>query len=495
MKKDHDLISRKLFVKQLSLGLGAMGTGLLFPEELSAQYFITGKTNNPKKIIIVGAGLSGLSAAWELIKAGHEVRILEARNRPGGRVSTIREPFAEGLYAEEGAAAYSNTYTNALRFIDEFGLEKIPLALPDQAVIYHLNGKKLVVKPGETVEWPYDLKPEEQKLGPNGIVQKYILETLPPEIKEPQQWEKAPVVHLDKLSLEKYLRQQGASEGAIKLINNTQWFAAVPGDTSGLSMAVSDAGLFMGAAPFILKGGNDRLPREMAERMKDKINYGVEVKQINDNASGVTIGANKNGTASEFRADRVIVTLPLKVLEKVSFQPALSPQKMAAVKDIPVINLTRTYLQVEKPFWLENDLSGMAFSDLPVGTVTPLINQQAPGENPAILESIVAGPASTKMDEASSENNIEKIKKEMEKIYPGTAEYFQKGHVKGWSKDPYALGGPSWPAPGDVTRHLRNLQMPQGNLHFAGEHTSVLRSTMEGALRSGARAAKEVHEA
>lgn len=495
MKRDHHLISRKLFVKQLSLGLGAVGTGILFPETLSAQHFITGRTSNPKKVLVLGAGLSGLSAAWELNKAGHEVTILEARNRPGGRVSTIREPFAEGLYAEEGAAAYSNTYTHALKFIDEFGLEKIPLAMPEQAIIYYLNGKRLKVKAGDVVEWPYDLKPEEQKLGPLGIVQKYILETLPPEIKEPKQWDKAPVVHLDQLSLEKYLRQQGASEGAIKLVKNTQWFAAVPGNTSGLSMAVSDAGLFMGAAPFILKGGNDRLPREMAKRMKDKINYGVEVRQIKDKADGVVVVADKNGTESEFRADRVIVTLPLKVLEKVSFEPALSPKKMAAVKDIPVINLTRTYLQVEKPFWLENDLSGMAFSDLPVNSVTPLINQQNPGERPAILESIVAGPTSTKMDKVSAEKNIEKIKKEMEKIYPGTLKHFQKGHVKGWSNDPYALGGPSWPAPGDVTLHLKNLQKPQGNVHFAGEHTSVLRSTMEGALRSGARAAKEVHEA
>lgn len=495
MKKDQSLISRKLFVKQLSLGMGAVGTGILFPQALSAQHFIRGMTSNPKKVLVLGAGLAGLSAAWELNKAGHEVRVLEARNRPGGRVSTIREPFAEGLYAEEGAAAYSNTYTHALKFIDEFGLEKIPLAMPEQAIIYHLKGKRLEVKPGEAVEWPYKLTAEEQKLGPYGIVEKYILKTLPSEIRDPKQWDKAPVVHLDTLSLEEYLREQGASEGAIKLVKNTQWFAAVPGSTSGLSMAVSDAGLFMGAAPFILKGGNDMLPREMAGRMKDKISYGVVVKEIKDNPDGVVVTATKNGTENEFRADRVIVTLPLKVLEKVSFEPVLTSEKMAAVKDIPVINITRTYLQVEKPFWLEKGLSGMAFSDLPVNSVTPLINQQNPGDNPAILESMMAGPGAERMVEISAEKNIENIKKEMEKIYPGTVEHFQKGHVKGWSNDPYALGGPSWPAPGDVTGHLRNLKKPQGNLHFAGEHTSVLRSTMEGALRSGARAAKEVHDA
>lgn len=80
----------------------------------------------------------------------------------------------------------------------------------------------------------------------------------------------------------------------------------------------------------------------------------------------------------------------------------------------------------------------------------------------------------------------------MSKIYPQIGDHVTKGHVKAWSSDPYALGGPSWPAPGDVTDYLKDLQAPHGNIHFAGEHTSILRSTMEGALRSGVRAASEV---
>lgn len=71
----------------------------------------------------------------------------------------------------------------------------------------------------------------------------------------------------------------------------------------------------------------------------------------------------------------------------------------------------------------------------------------------------------------------------------------EKGHVKAWSEDPYTLGAVSWPAPGDVGKYLKALQVPHERIHFAGEHTSILRSTMEGALRSGVRAAKEIHEA
>ncbi len=495
MKKSKKGISRKIFLKQFSQGMGALGTTIMFPEMLSASSFINGTTSEPKNVLVLGAGLAGLSAAWDLRKAGHKVTILEARNRPGGRVSTIREPFADGLHAEEGAAGYSNTYTHALKFIDEFGLEKVILGFPDAPILYHLNGKKIIAKPGEPVKWPYDLTLEEEKLGPMGIVEKYILQTLPKEISDPKKWDSAPLVHLDQESLADYLRKQGASKGAIELLKNTQWFAAVPGRTSALAMAVSDAGLFMGAAPFILKEGNDALPRAMADKMKDSINYETVVKKVADKDNGVVVSAVQNGVLKEFNADKVIVTLPLKVLETINFEPALSKAKQKAIKDVPVINLTRTYIQVDEPFWMQNNLSGMAFTDLPVGDITPLVNSKGVKGNPAILESIVAGPPAEKLEKATAESTIAKMRSEMKKIYPELDDHFMKAHVKGWSQDPYALGGPSWYAPGDVTTHLENLQKPQGNIHFAGEHTIILRSTMEGALRSGARAAKEVHEA
>ena len=491
-KNEENRISRKLFVQQL--GLGALGTGILFPGMLSAQEFITSKTEEPKNILVLGAGLAGLGAAWELRKAGHKVTVLEARDRPGGRVSTIREPFADGLYAEEGAAGYSSSYTHALKFIDEFGLEKLPWPMPENAVTYHLNGKSFTVGPNETVEWPFDLTPEEHKMGPMGMVVKYILKTLPTEISDPKSWDEPPLIKMDQLSLAEYLKQQGASDGAVELFKNTMWFAAKPEETSGLSMAVSDAGLFMGGTPFTLKGGNDQLPREMAKRLNENIRYNAVVDKVKDSNSEVVVSATVNGDKQEFQADEVIVTFPLKVLEKITFEPALPPEKLSAIRDIPVMNINRTYLQVDQPFWRKKDLSGVAYTDLDVRAVNPIVNSENPDSNPAILESMVAGPFAAEIEEFSDEKIKKMMKDSITKVYPDFTGHFQRAHVKGWSKDPYALGGPSWPAPGDVSAHLENLQAPHGNIHFAGEHTSILRSTMEGALRSGVRAANAVHE-
>ncbi len=486
--KNH--ISRELFLKQFGLGICALGTGIFFPGSLGAANFLSGKTNDPKKVLVLGAGLAGLAAAWELRKAGHEVTVLEARDRPGGRVSTLRKPFAEGLHAEEGAVAYGGTYTHALKLIEEFGLEKVPYPFPEKPVVYHLNGQRIVVAPGENVQWPYELSKEEQGKDPMGLVKMYIMDTLPKEVGDPELWKKEPVVSMDKISLEEYLRRQGASEGAIKLIKNTQWFAAIPGETSALSMGVSDFGLFMGGIPFLLKDGNDKLPRELASRMKDNIKYGVAVDHVRETGNGVNVRA-ENG--EEFSADEVIVAVPLKVTKKINFEPQLSSAKRTALENMPVIALTRTFLKVDKPFWMDEELSGAAFTDLGVGQVTPYVNSSDPENKAALIEGYIGGPKAEALGGLPHEEVIREMKSEMEKVYPGTQEHFREGYVKAWSADPFAMGGPSWPSPGDVNAYLEDLQASHGRIHFAGEHTSVLRSTMEGALRSGVRAAKEVH--
>lgn len=489
MKTKNDLISRKLFLQQLGFGITALGSGMYFSETLSAAGLNLSKTTSPKKILIIGAGLAGLSAARELKDAGHDVSILEARNRPGGRVSTLRKPFKEGLYAEEGAAAYSSSYTQALKYIEEFGLEKIPWAMPNEPILYYLDGKLLKVGGEEQVEWPYELTAEEKVLGPMGIVKKYFIDTLPPEITDPEKWDKPPLIQMDHSSLADYMREQGASEGAIKMVRNTMWFAAVPGETSGLSMAVSDFGLFMGGSPFILKGGNDLLPKELAKSLGERIRYNVEVTGIVDQKDKVLVKTSSDEVIS---VDRVIVAVPLKVLNKITFEPVLTSEKREAIKNVPVLNLTRTFLEVDKPFWKKDELSGIAFTDILVGQVNVYHNSMDRENGPAILESFVAGEDARNLGELKEVEVIGEIKKQMSKLYPQINDHFTKGHVKAWSTDPYALGGPSWPAPGDVTNYLKDLQTAHGNVHFAGEHTSILRSTMEGALRSGVRAANEI---
>jgi len=300
---------------------------------------------------------------------------------------------------------------------------------------------------------------------------------------------------LDQLSLTDYLKKQGASDGAIKLLQVTQYYAGIPNQTSMLAVAMSDFGLFMQGTPFLLDGGNDTLPREMAYRLSRIIHYGVEVESVREMDGNVEINVRRGDQAANFRAERVICTLPATVLKSVRFNPELPEDKNQAIANLPYLDVTRTFVQLDKPFWQEEGTAGMAFTDRSMLIYTQPAYVKADSGRRAILEGYIGGPLANSVGKKPEEEIIEYNLDLMEKVHPKIKDHYEGATVKAWSEDPYSLGGPSWAGPGDVTRYVEPLSRPHGRIHFAGEHTTVLRSTMEGALRSGARAALEVNEA
>jgi monoamine oxidase len=122
-------ITRRDFIKTGALALGA---SLIRHPLVSASVA-------PKKIIIIGAGMAGLSAGYELTQAGHEVAIFEARAIPGGRVHTIREPFSDGLYAEAGAARIPDDHDLTLKYVKLFDVPLEPM-YPTKLSALQVNG-------------------------------------------------------------------------------------------------------------------------------------------------------------------------------------------------------------------------------------------------------------------------------------------------------------------------------------------------------------------
>ena len=119
---------RREFLKQTALAAAAFS--LSSPNPFGLGQARLERRSTPKRVIIVGAGLAGLSAAYELMQAGHDVTVLEARTRPGGRVFTLRDPFPEGLHAEAGATRVPDNHHFTIKYAELFGLTLDPWSRP-----------------------------------------------------------------------------------------------------------------------------------------------------------------------------------------------------------------------------------------------------------------------------------------------------------------------------------------------------------------------------
>ena len=157
------LVTRRDFIRQSMLTAGALAASSL--PALAASQTKLKQKGPPKKVVVIGAGLAGLSAAYELTQAGHDVSILEAQLRSGGRVLTLRAPFADGLYAEAGATEVSSNHDFTLKYLKLFDMPLDPSPPSKLGTISFLRGKRIKELKGVKHEIPFNLTPEEKALG------------------------------------------------------------------------------------------------------------------------------------------------------------------------------------------------------------------------------------------------------------------------------------------------------------------------------------------
>jgi monoamine oxidase len=150
---------------------------------------------------------------------GHEVHVLEARLRPGGRVYTLRDPFADGLDAEAGAVDVGDGYSVLMRYIREFNLPLHDLRKNPKQVVF-TRGKRYVVPAGREPEWPQDLQPEERKLGQAGLWKEYVAPALS-EIGDPSStgWPESSALKYDGMSFDEYVLSRGAGKRLFSCIS------------------------------------------------------------------------------------------------------------------------------------------------------------------------------------------------------------------------------------------------------------------------------------
>jgi monoamine oxidase len=445
-------------------------------------------TGRPKRAMVLGAGLAGLVAADELARLGHEVTVLEARGRPGGRIQTLRAPFADGLHAEAGALFVPNHHDLTLRYLRRFGLPLAPALPPFEARLFYVRGRRVVSNWGTEIEWPFGLTPEDRKLGRSGMWDKYVAEapaTLSPEA-------------LDRMSAAELLRSRGASPEAIALlrVGTLDMMGEGIESYSALQMLQRLALLQPAgrrSASYAIRGGSERLPRALAAQLGGRIRYSSPVVRIEPGRACASVVVDARGRRERLTADHVICTLPFSVLRHIEVAPPFSPQKARAIQELPYTSVVRVFLQFRRKAWTADNLFVLTSTDLPMKWLFEHTVNQPGGRG--ILEAQAFGADARRLARMAENDRIRFALSQVEQVFPAAGKDYERGTSKCWDDDPWARGAFAYFRPGRMLALLPHLARAEGRVHFAGDHTSAGPGWMQGAVESGLRAAQEISEA
>lgn len=482
--------TRRAFLRRAALG----GAAACLPFARADSPQSLQRKGPRQEVLILGAGLAGLAAAYELNQAGHGVTVLESRLRAGGRVYTLREPFSDGLYSEAGAIYVPESHPFTMHYVHQF---KLPLeAHPtDSPTIFHLRDKRLLVHEGARVAWPVNLTRQEQQWGLRGMQARYIVPIVN-SMGDPaaRDWPPEAVRKYDQMSFTEFLKRQGASPAAIELLRLGYfdlWGDGID-EVSALGMLRDLVSTHHIEKTYMIRGGNDALPRAFAAKLTERIRYGMPALGIEQDSRGVRVQCRGISGPQTFTGDRLICTIPFSVLRNLSIAPAFSPKKQQAIRELPYTSVTRVYLQSRKKFWTREGDWMTANTDLPIMWCLDGAYGQ-PGPR-GILESYMAGPQARRVAAMAPADRLAFTLSQMEKVFPGIRENYEGGSSYSWDEDEWAQGDYVWFKPGQVTSLLPAVAGAEGRIHFAGEHTSAWPGWMQGALASGYRAAREVNE-
>ncbi|HKG22838.1 MAG TPA: FAD-dependent oxidoreductase [Blastocatellia bacterium] len=485
-------IDRREFIKEIGFTAAALA---FFPHIARAQsrggLRLQGE---PKNIVVLGGGLAGLAAAYELKLAGHKVTILEARKNPGGRVRTLRN-FSDGLYAEAGPISFPQDHEFTWGYASDFKLPLRPAFKFGLESVAHVRGSRFRIASNGAANVPFSLKASERQAGVFNLPALYLSDYMG-DVGNPRRanWPPDHLREIDQVSLKQLLGDLGASDGAIDLIEASQLGLLGFGldSFSALDGVVTEK-IATGGAFYEIMGGNDLLPNAFKKKLKKNFKKQCVVRRIEQDDARVTVTYLNNGEQQTITADRVICTLPFPILNEIDISPALSEEKQRAIRELKLTPITRTYLQFRSKAWEADGLSGYGNTDLAIqNTYSPTLTQ---GGERGILASYTGGARALELGAMTESERQALVLRRMNSLFGDLSGKFERSTSQIWHLDEFARGAFAYFEPGQMTSLLPVAQRPEGRIHFAGEHTSAWHGWMNGALESGNRAADEANQA
>jgi monoamine oxidase len=429
------------------------------------------------RVVVVGGGLSGLAAAYELSRVGYDVTVVEARNRVGGRVISFGD-LVPGKNVEGGGELIGSNHPAWIGYAKQFGLKFLDATEEDLEAPVVLNGKRLSSDESDAL-W------EEMEKAFNTIVADAA------KIDADEPWKAANAAALDKRTLGSWIDALDASPlcktglHTMMMADNgmvTEWQSYL----ANLAM-VKGGGLekyWTESEVYRCQGGNQQLARKLVDAIgapKVMTRAIVRAIAVTDKNVRVTLTSGKI-----LEGDHLLLTAPPPVWNRIAIDPALPsglvPQMGTNVKFLMAVN---------GPFWRRAELGPEMMTDGPVSlTWHATDGQRGAGE---ALVAFSGGTAADTCREWTATTRNANYLSELQKIYKGVRASFVRSRFMDWPSDPWVKASYSFPAPGQVTTQGPTFREGIGRLHFAGEYTSyAFMGYMEGALNSGAAAARRI---
>src|SRR5262245_50303453 len=307
-----------------------------------------------KRVIVAGAGLAGLSAARDLEASGASVTIVEARDRVGGRVHTLRTGFSGGLHAEAGADLIEGGQSFLLELAASLRLKPVRI-LRDGFRFYGTGGTNRIQRIETTFKALGRLLQRE--------VDDYCLAG--------RRWDSAIAQHLARGSVSNWLDRVGADTALRAGVRGLRGFYLADPEALPLLTLVdqlSVGGVSATGKFYRIEGGNDRLPCTLIERFAGEVLMQTTVRSIRQDIGGVSVTVDDQGGRSERRADYCVAALPTTTLREVQFDPSLPEEQTRAIAALKYGAATRMLLQFKTAFWRKGGHAGYG-SELPTGAV------------------------------------------------------------------------------------------------------------------------------
>lgn len=450
------------------------------------------RAGEKNQVLVIGAGLSGLHAALTLQEAGLNVRVIEGRDRVGGRVLSHRNVPGN---PESGGTSFAPGYARLMTACNRYGVGLIDLT-PTIPFFFQrelfLGGERIAAD-----AWP--TSPKNPFPEPLKKAMPWAFFGMAAGPKNPlttnDAWIDPANGKLD-IPLHDWLAGQGWSKETIHMaydINPGWGNSARDVSTlmvlSALKFQQTQQELAKGKAMgYTARGGNQAIPEAMAKALKIPVELNRKVVAIRADRSGAEVRCADGETC---RADHVVCSIPPAVLRQISIEPALSGTQAKAVQQLGVQTISLMHIVPKSKFWEQDGMAPSFGSD---GLVNMLVAEHK-GADPKEVTSLTVwlrGENAARLDRVSAKEAQAAVIREIEKLRPAAKGQLEILAYQPWKLDPFSLGDWAVWEPGQVNAFARGIGNAHGRLHFCGEHTAVSNRGMEGAMESGERVAIEI---